>query len=441
MKKHISDFSLNAFPFFINLLPTVIAIPIYIKTLGAQGLGIYYLYLAVVGIGGTFDFGIPQTIIKYISENRGRSIKFIRLTIYSTKLVITLSNLFLVIVAVIISIVVSFTDFFVGISTLSIALFTIGLILQMWFNFFLSILKGYEKYKKIALIETQNKLLFTALGIFMAIYLKDVNYVISSHIFSLILLNFFLMRKAIYFRDEHSFWLKLSFFKNKLWNYSKWILLQNTIGFLNNNIDKFVVASSISLSSLSVYNTAKNIANLLPAFFGKGLSYILPYSSKNRDRTTIKQFYIKYSYIFNSVLAAIYILGVVVSAPVLSFYLKGDIELAKKVIDVFRFLLIASVFASTSLLSFNLFNGIGEVKINTVVPFFSNVISILLICVFGYYYGFWGVVFARMNNVIMSVIVRTYTYNKVFNENDYLIGLKMSLPLLLTIALIELIYI
>lgn len=441
MKKHISDFSLNAFPFFINLLPTVIAIPIYIKTLGAQGLGIYYLYLAVVGIGGTFDFGIPQTIIKYISENRGRSIKFIRLTIYSTKLVITLSNLFLVIVAVIISIVVSFTDFFVGISILSIALFTIGLILQIWFNFFLSILKGYEKYKKIALIETQNKLLFTVLGIFMAIYLKDVNYVISSHIFSLMLLNFFLMRKAIYFRDEYSFWLKLSFFKNKLWNYSKWILLQNTIGFLNNNIDKFVVASSISLSSLSVYNTAKNIANLLPAFFGKGLSYILPYSSKNRDRTTIKQFYIKYSYIFNSVLAAIYILGVVISAPVLSFYLKGDVELAKKVIDVFRFLLIASVFASTSLLSFNLFNGIGEVKINTVVPFFSNVISILLICVFGYYYGFWGVVFARMNNVIMSVIVRTYTYNKVFKENDFLIGLKMSLPLLLTIALIELIYI
>lgn len=441
MKKHISDFSLNAFPFFINLLPTVIAIPIYIKTLGAQGLGIYYLYLAVVGIGGTFDFGIPQTIIKYISENRGRSIKFIRLTIYSTKLVITLSNLFLVIVAVIISIVVSFTDFFVGISILSIALFTIGLILQIWFNFFLSILKGYEKYKKIALIETQNKLLFTVLGIFMAIYLKDVNYVISSHIFSLMLLNFFLMRKAIYFRDEYSFWLKLSFFKNKLWNYSKWILLQNTIGFLNNNIDKFVVASSISLSSLSVYNTAKNIANLLPAFFGKGLSYILPYSSKNRDRTTIKQFYIKYSYIFNSVLAVIYILGVVISAPVLSFYLKGDIELAKKVIDVFRFLLIASVFASTSLLSFNLFNGIGEVKINTVVPFFSNVISILLICVFGYYYGFWGVVFARMNNVIMSVIVRTYTYNKVFKENDFLIGLKMSLPLLLTIALIELIYI
>lgn len=440
MKKHISDFFLNSVPFFTNLLPTIIAIPIYIKTLGSEGLGIYYLYLAVVGIGGTFDFGIPQTIIKYISEYREKSKYFIKLTIYSTKLITTLSNVFLLIVGLVFSIVVYYTDFFNGISVLSIVLFTTGIILQTWFNFFLSILKGYEKFKKVAVVEAQNKLLFTTLGVFMAIYLKDVNYVILSHIFSLVLQNILLMRNAIYFRNRYSFGFKLSFFKDKLWNYSKWILTQNTIGFLNSNVDKFVVASFISLSSLSVYNTAKNIANLLPAFYGKGMSYILPYISKARDRTKIKQFYIKYSYIFNTVLALSYILGIIFSAPVLFLYLKDDIELAKNVIDVFRFLLISSVFASTSLLSYNLFNGIGEVKINTVIPFFSNIISILLICVFGFYYGFWGVVFARMNNVFLSVIVRTYTYNKVFKENDYLIGLKMSLPLLFAIVLIELIY-
>lgn len=440
MKKHISNFFLNAFPFFISLLPSIIAIPIYLKTLGSQGLGVYYLYLAVVGVGGTFDFGIPQTIIKYVSEYRNLSEKFIKLTIYSTKLVITLANIFIIIVALILSIIVSTTDFFDGISVSSIVLFTIGLILQMWFNFFISILKGYEKFKKIAVIETQNKLLFSGLGIFMSFYLQDVKYVILSHIFSLVLQNFFLMRKAIYFRNGYSFVLKLQFFKNKLWNYSKWILIQNTIGFLNNNIDKFVVASFISLSSLSVYNTAKNIANLLPAFFGKGLSYILPHASKMKDRTKIKEFYVKYSYIFNCVLAVFYIGGVLISPAVLSYYLKGDMELAEQVIYVFRFLLISAVFASTSLLSFYLFNGIGEVKVNTLVPFFSNIVSILLIVVFGYYYGFWGVVFARMNNVFMSMLVRTYTYNKVFKEKDYLIGVRMSIPILVAVAFIELVY-
>ena len=48
MKKHLTNFFLNSAPFFIGLLPSVLAIPIYLNKLGTEGLGIYYLYLAVV---------------------------------------------------------------------------------------------------------------------------------------------------------------------------------------------------------------------------------------------------------------------------------------------------------------------------------------------------------------------------------------------------------
>lgn len=440
MKKHLSNFSLNAFPFFVGLLPSIFVIPIYLKTLGSEGLGIYYLYLAVVGIGGTFDFGIPQTIVKYVSEYRGVSTKFIQLTIYSSRLAISFANLLIVIIALLFCLLISQTQFLNSITLISVVLFTIGLILQMWFNFFISILKGFEKFKKIAIVETQNKLLFTGLGIVSAFYFKNVDYVIISHIFSLLVQNFVLLKTTVYFKNSYSYKLKFQFFKDKLWNYSKWILIQNTIGFLNSNIDKFIVVSFINLSSLAVYNTAKNVANLLPAFFGKGLSYLLPHVSKMKDKEHVRAFYVKYSYVFNAILAVIYIVGVLVSEPVLSFYLRGNTEMANQVVFVFRFLLISSVFMATSLLSFNLFNGIGEVKINTIIPFIGNVFSILLIIILGYYYGFWGVVFGRMNNVLISILVRSYTYNKIFKQKDYLIGLKMSMSILISILLIEIIY-
>ena len=80
----------------------------------------------------------------------------------------------------------------------------------------------------------------------------------------------------------------------------------------------------------------------------------------------------------------------------------------------------------------------GEVKTNTVVPFFANLFSILIIIVGGYFWGFWGVVIAKLNNVLTATIVRTFTYNKVFGERDYLIGLRMMMPLLLLILIYEL---
>ncbi|KGL64358.1 hypothetical protein PHEL85_1413 [Polaribacter sp. Hel1_85] len=40
----------------------------------------------------------------------------------------------------------------------------------------------------------------------------------------------------------------------------------------------------------------------------------------------------------------------------------------------------------------------------------------------------------------MSIFVRTYTYNKVFNMKDYFVGFKMVLPILISILVVEFIY-
>ncbi|KGL64359.1 lipopolysaccharide biosynthesis protein [Polaribacter sp. Hel1_85] len=390
MKKHINNFLLNTSPFFVALLPSIFAIPIYLKTIGTEGLGMYYLYLATVGIGGTFDFGIPQTVIKYVAQYKLVSKKFVNLTILSTRLIILLTSFVLTIISILLCLIIAYSNLFYNLEIIWVVFFSIGLILQIWFNFFLSILKGYEKFKDVAKIEILNKLIFTGFGILLAFLYKDVKYVILSHIFALLIQNIFLYKKLTFSKKKYSFKFKIEFFKRNLWLYSKWILIQNTIGFLNNNIDKFIVASFINLNSLAVYNTAKNIANILPAFFSKGLSYLLPHVAGIKNKESIRGFYLKYSYIFNSILAFLYILGVLVSVPFFPFYLKGDIELSNQVISVFRFLLISSVFTSTSLLSFNLYNGMGEVKINTILPLITNSFSILFIFICGYYYGLWG---------------------------------------------------
>ena len=438
MKKHLTNFFLNSAPFFIGLLPSVLAIPIYLNKLGTEGLGIYYLYLAVVGIGGSFDLGITQTIIKYLSQYQDKSPIFSSLLIGSSVMIISFANVIITVAAIFVYGILYLFGWD-GLPEISIIfLFILGLLLQMWFNFFLSILKGNESFNRMATVELINKLIFTGLGIVLAIFFRDVKYVLVAHILSLCIQNIYLLKiLKPYNYNSYSNNLKFQFFKNHLWAYSKWILVQNTVGFLNGNLDKFLVASTVNLSSLAVYNTANNLARLIPSFFSKGLGYLLPHVSKITDRERVRIFYIKYSYIFNIVLSFIY-LFVVIGAPYfISIYLNDKV-ISDEVTLTFRFLVIASIFSATSLLSFNVFNAIGEVKTNTVIPFLSNVISLLCVLIGGLFWGFWGIVFARLNIILLSTLVRTITYNKIFGRKEYWIGLKLALPLIIMVLLFEL---
>ena len=440
MKKHLYNFLLNSLPFFIGLLPSVFAIPIYLNTIGVEQLGIYYLYLAMVGIGGSFDLGITQTVVKFLSEYKNKSKIFSSLLIGSSVLIITLSNLFIVLLVLLGYIIARVLNFWElpGIHVLII--FVVGLILQMWFNFFLSILKGLEDFKKMASIELINKLIFTGLGMGLAYYTKNVNYVLLAHIISLILQNIILIKKLNDYKfKNYSIGLKFKFFKIHLWDYSKWILIQNTLGFLNGNIDKFLIASLVNLSSLAIYNTANNLARLVPSFFSKGLSYLLPHVSQIANKEKVRKFYISYSYKFNLIMAFIYIVAIFCAPFAISLYLHNSSGIVDEVVECFKYLLISSVFAATALLSFNVFNALGEVRTNTLIPLFGNIFSLICLVIGGYFWGFWGVVFAKLNNVLVSIVIRTVTYNKVFQMKDPLIGLKMAFPILAAIFVYELI--
>ncbi|WP_443939725.1 lipopolysaccharide biosynthesis protein [Pedobacter sp. MW01-1-1] len=438
MRKHIENFVINAFPFLISLVPTILTVPIFLKYLGASEMGLYYLYLTITGIGGMFDLGISQSLIKYIAAYRTKSTSYVAQIIYSSRIAsfILLSICFIVFL-IYMSVA---TALHFEVKWMLSLLCVVGFVLQYLLNLELAIFKGYEKFSAVARYEVIQKIGFCSLGIGVAILYKDVKYVILMHVFVtafLLLFNSRLKWRKNEGYKQRSIKFNLAFFKKVLFDYSKWVFLQNLIGFLNGNLDTLLVASFVNIKSLASYNTSFNLSTVIQGFAAKGLSYLLPYASKNTDQEVLRKFFVNGNLILSSILGLCYPVAVLLAPIVIKWYLKSDSTVANQVISYFDYLLICALFACTSLLSWHLFNGMGEIKINTTVPLIFNIIGLMLMVVFGYLYGVWGIIIAKMVSSSFSVVVRTITYNAVFKKRDYLIGLKLASPLIICVLVVE----
>lgn len=434
--EHLTPFILNTLPFIVSLVPSVIAVPLYLKYYGEENLGVYYLYITIVGIGSVFDLGISQTMVKYISEYKGKSKSYTSLIIDSSRII----TIIIVIICILISAIGIFLDYtfelFSWNNLLSI-LFVMGFSFQFFLNFELSIKKGFENFSSIVKFEIAQKIVFTCLGIGIAIYYQNIYMLLVAHI----LVTALLYLKVAYQSERSYRYLNIKdlgknvvFFKRNLLNYSKWVIVQNAVGFLNSSLDKFILASFLNVKSLASYSTSQNLTGLFQGFLAKGLSYILPYSSRINDTELLRRFFVRGNVILSCFLGIVYVIALNTCPFLIKIYLKNDLEVANKVIEYFDLMLISSLFNSTSLLSWHIFNGMGKVKINTVIPLIFNAIGIVLVCLGGYFYGVWGVIIAKLIGSTFSVIVRTITYNKVFEANDVFIGIKLVLPLVMAIT-------
>lgn len=441
MKRHIYNFFLNSLPFIVSLIPGIIAIPLYLKFLGTTQLGVYYLYLTLVGMGSAFDLGISQTLIKFIAAYKLKSKYYVSYIISSSRAIL---NLLLCACSILFVLYVFIGFFFLkDFNLLSVSLFFVGFSLQFMLNFELAINRGYEEFKIVAFYETFQKVTFTVLGITLAYFFKNINLVLLLHIIITIgiigYINLLKFKNKNKNTTDRTLSFKVFFFKKVLLEYSKWVFVQNLIGFLNGSLDKFVVASFINLKTLTSYNTSQNLTGVFQGFIAKGLAYLLPYASKMDDRESLRKFFVRGNFLLSNVLGVVYIAGTILAPTVIRWYLKSDLVVAEQVILYFDVLLIASLFSCTAMLSWHLFNGMGEIKINTTIPLIFNVIGIVLMVVLGYFYGIWGIVYSKLIGALFSIIVRTISYNKVFKKRDFLIGIKLAAPLIISVLIVEVI--
>lgn len=267
-------------PFFL-----VIATPIFISQIGIEKYGLWILINSILASLSIFNFGINETIIKYISESKSKNDIVAQRKVFSS-VIIFLLILALVILAVV-YLLYSFNAFFEFIETkdiFKIMLFAIPLFfIKQIEQAFFALHKSYEDFKYLAKQSFISKALLyisQIAAVFIFDEVKDV-FMVSMAIAGIYLFyQFFELSKKynhIYSTKEASF----STFKGVL-GYGKWAWFSSTILIFSAHVDKWIVSAILGLKVFAYYSIGVSVLNQLKTIHTASISWVFPKISSNQ---------------------------------------------------------------------------------------------------------------------------------------------------------------
>lgn len=263
----------------------MVATPIFISQIGIEKYGLWILVNSVLASLSIFNFGINETIIKYISESKSKNDNLFQSKVFSS-VILFLLILSLIVLSIIY--LIYFGNFFFNIFKVSeiikillfaIPLFFIKQIEQALF----ALHKSHEDFKYLAQQSFISKLLLYLSQIIAVFIFKDVKsvFMISVLVAGLYLLYQFyeltLKYESVFVRKNAS----MSVFKDIL-GYGKWAWFSSTILIFSAHIDKWIVSSLLGLKVFAYYSIGVSVLNQLKTIYTASISWVFPKISGNQ---------------------------------------------------------------------------------------------------------------------------------------------------------------
>ena len=263
----------------------VVATPIFISQVGIEQYGLWILINSILASLSIFNFGINETIIKFISEAKSKSNYNEQQKILSSILVFLILLAILVLgLYYILYFINSFTDFFklneiFKILPYAIPLFFIKQIEQALF----ALHKSHENFKQLAKQSFVSKFILYSTQI-IAVYIfsqVDLVFLMSSTFALIYLIIQFLILKKKYGPIFHFKFASYNKFKSML-DYSKWAWFSSTILIFNAHVDKWIVSALLGLKFFAYYAIGVSVLNQLKTILTASVSWIFPRISGNQ---------------------------------------------------------------------------------------------------------------------------------------------------------------
>lgn len=251
----------------IPLLIGVVTLPIIIDRLGEELFGLLIIIWSIIGYSALLDLGLGKALIKYIAECIGKddthSIRNYFWTAFLLSFTIgTLLGTLLYLTAdLLVNYAFNLDESIVQetkISILYVAFIVPFIFTNTIFN---SFFKAYQKFALVSVIQITNSSLNYILPVIVYVRFNSFNIVVLS----LLVLKVFIWIIYLVFtitENRHLFNFKgidIKVSLKKLLGFGLWISLSNFISPLINYIDRFLIASIITLSAVAIYSTPLEI--------------------------------------------------------------------------------------------------------------------------------------------------------------------------------------
>lgn len=292
---------------FFTTVISFFLVPLTIKKLGGPEYGIYMMVGSLVPYISILDFGISNSVVKYISECRINKEVKKEEELISTFLII---YIFIALIVLLISIPLILrieTIFKSGLNSQEIEkvkLMMGVLFLYMALSFPLKIFQGvilaYENYVLPKLISFISAVV-TPLLIIISLYngYKAISLIVITSVIGMIsgLIQMIYCKRILKIKLSMK---KLNFFLIKdLFNYSLYIFIASIVNIIYWNTDNFILGSIVSSSEIAIYSIASKfnayLSTFTMVFSGLLLPKVVKIASLNKNNEEIDRLFIKVS--------------------------------------------------------------------------------------------------------------------------------------------------
>ncbi len=411
------------------VLPVLFLIftPFLVHRLGVEHFGIWMLVTALSGMTGIFAFGLGDATIKYVSMYRARgdhsgvsTVVRSSMTMYAGLGILT-AALFYVAAPLLArhGFKIARQDEALAVAALRIGgvIFAVRAISMV----FVASLQGCERYDLSARITIVVKAV-TLLAAVAAVALGHGVLAILCVSVAVIAMGavalFFAARRQIAALSCIPIFHPAKV--REIFSFGFYSWLQSLSSTVFAQADLLVVGSLLGTTAVTYYSVCQRVAMPVHSLLAAGSAFLFPMSSAALELGDYAQMRRIYARSFETVAVLAALMGVplfVLAPQILTLWMGADF--AQHAATVLRILALSYALLATSVIPWNVLNGTGHVRLNTLLGWFSVVAVLVVSLVLIPKFGLEGVALAKLTNILPLIVAAICVRQKVLHEHSW----------------------
>lgn len=204
----------------------------------------------------------------------------------------------------------------------------------------------------------------------------------------------------------------------ELFNFGGFMLLSSIVSTISNNIQTLIIGRMFNQSTLGNYTQARQLRDIPATSISSVINQVLfPDFSNQKEDKSIKsklEFSVKVIVYFCSAIMALCILG---AEPIITILYSSKWLGA---VDYFKVMCIGGVFISVQGINYNLIAAMGKSKFLFTWDFIQVAISIILMLIFGYFWGMMGLLLTMVISAFLFYLVYAITASKILGGTPWI---------------------
>jgi O-antigen/teichoic acid export membrane protein len=430
--------SWSTLDYLILPLLLLVVLPFLVLKLGSDQFGIWMLVNALTGLTGVFQFGLSDATIKYVSSYRARKDwRSVQKVVRSTLSVYGLLGLLTAVLVYVAAPFLGHHMFRIEAAQQPLAISAIrvggiGMSLRFVNSVFLAAVQGCERYDLSARVTIPMK----ALSILAVVSVAALGLGILAILWATVLLSVggavamaLVARRLI---SGMIIWpcLDRSAIR-EVFGFGLYSWLQSISSNLFAQADLFLVGALLGTTPVTYYSVCQRLAAQIHALPAAGSSFLFPLSSAAAERGNLHQMrtvYSRASSIVSAVAAATAVPMMLFSRSILTHWMGVDFAVhASSLLKVLAF---SYALLAISIVPYNLLNGTGHVRANTLLGWLSVTLVVAATLLLVPLLGLAGVAWAKVANLGPLIALIAVVHRRVLLESRWFPVVREFIPIL-----------